>query len=165
MAANEASGKVAGMKILLAIDGSPCSQAALDEVSARPWPAGSELKILSVAYTGVPEPAEVALLGGGSYQSVIDGHLHRAEYWAQEAWNTLRSRGVEMKLSKEILEGPPKHVICEEAERWGADLILLGSHGYGPAKRFLLGSISHAVALHAPCSVEIVRARKNQSAR
>ena len=42
----------------------------------------------------------------------------------------------------------------------GADLILVGSHGRGAAGRFLLGSVSTAIALHAPCSVEIVRQRK-----
>jgi nucleotide-binding universal stress UspA family protein len=52
-------------------------------------------------------------------------------------------------------------VIVEEAEKWGADLIVLGSHGYGPMSRFLLGSVAHAVALHAPYSVEIVRSRQS----
>ena len=43
---------------------------------------------------------------------------------------------------------------------WGADLVVLGTHGHGPAGRFLLGSVAHSVALHAPCSVEVVRSRK-----
>jgi nucleotide-binding universal stress UspA family protein len=53
--------------------------------------------------------------------------------------------------------GRAQDVILDEAERWGADLIVLGSHGYRAFKRFLLGSVSQAVATHAPCSVEIVR--------
>jgi nucleotide-binding universal stress UspA family protein len=48
-------------------------------------------------------------------------------------------------------------MIIDEAERWGADLILVGSHGNGPGGRFLLGSVAQAVALYAPCSVEIAR--------
>jgi nucleotide-binding universal stress UspA family protein len=48
-------------------------------------------------------------------------------------------------------------VILDEAEKWDADLIVLGSHGYSGWQRFLLGSVSHAVATHALCSVEIVR--------
>jgi nucleotide-binding universal stress UspA family protein len=47
--------------------------------------------------------------------------------------------------------------ILEEAERWQADLIVVGSHGFGPVKRRLLGSVSQAIALHAHYSVEIVR--------
>jgi nucleotide-binding universal stress UspA family protein len=64
-----------------------------------------------------------------------------------------------LRVVTEVLDGSPKKVIVEEAERWGADLIVIGSHGYGPVRRFLLGSVSQAVALHAPCSVEIVRSR------
>ena len=56
-----------------------------------------------------------------------------------------------------MIEGPPKLVILEEAEKFGADLIVVGSHGYGFVERFLLGSVSQAVAVHAKCSVEIVR--------
>jgi nucleotide-binding universal stress UspA family protein len=52
-------------------------------------------------------------------------------------------------------------VILDEAERWDADLIVLGSHGYNGWQRFLLGSVSHAVATHAHCSVEIVRQKQH----
>ena len=49
---------------------------------------------------------------------------------------------------------------ANKAKKWGADLIVLGSHGYRGLQRFLLGSVSHAVVAHAPCSVEIVRKRE-----
>jgi hypothetical protein len=45
----------------------------------------------------------------------------------------------------------------DEAESWDADLIVLVSHGYKGWQRFLLGSVSHAIATHAHCSVKIVR--------
>jgi Universal stress protein family len=51
----------------------------------------------------------------------------------------------------------PKTIILDEATQWGADLIVLGSHGRRGAERFLMGSISEAVAMHAHCSVEVVR--------
>lgn len=54
-------------------------------------------------------------------------------------------------------------MILEEAEAFGADLIVVGSHGHGMLERFLLGSVSQAVALHASCSVEIVRGQKTQT--
>jgi nucleotide-binding universal stress UspA family protein len=57
-----------------------------------------------------------------------------------------------------VVEGYPKEAILAEAERWGADLIVVGSHGYRGLTRLWLGSVSQAVASHAGCSVEIVRA-------
>jgi nucleotide-binding universal stress UspA family protein len=64
-----------------------------------------------------------------------------------------------LPVTTSLLEGWPKDAIVAEAERWRADLIVVGSHGYGPLRRFFLGSVSLYVALHAPCSVEIVRSQ------
>jgi nucleotide-binding universal stress UspA family protein len=50
-------------------------------------------------------------------------------------------------------------VILDEAESWGADLIVVGSHGYRAWERFLLGSVSQSVVSHAKCSVEVVRCK------
>jgi nucleotide-binding universal stress UspA family protein len=55
--------------------------------------------------------------------------------------------------------GDAKTIIIDNAAKWGADLILMGSHGWKGLNRFLLGSVSDAVARHAPCSIEIVRIR------
>ncbi|MBI4469836.1 MAG: universal stress protein, partial [Acidobacteria bacterium] len=79
----------------------------------------------------------------------------------ETAAKKLRSRpGDPLVVETSVLEGHPKHVIAEEAEKWGADLIIMGSHGYRGLKRLWLGSVSHAVAAHAHCSVEIVRAHE-----
>jgi nucleotide-binding universal stress UspA family protein len=50
-------------------------------------------------------------------------------------------------------------VILDDAEKWPADLIVLGSHGLKGLNRFLLGSVSDAVSRHAACSVQVVRVR------
>lgn len=68
-----------------------------------------------------------------------------------------------LNVTTKVLSGSPKEVILEEAEAFGADLIVVGSHGHGMLERFLLGSVSQAVALHAKCSVEIVRSPKTQT--
>jgi nucleotide-binding universal stress UspA family protein len=62
-------------------------------------------------------------------------------------------------VSSTVKVDSPKDAIVEEAERWGADLVLVGSHGYRGPARALLGSVSQAVATLAKCSVEIVRRR------
>jgi hypothetical protein len=50
------------MKILLAIDGSPCSDAAVQEIATRPWPEGSQVKILSVATVPLPDAPDPLLV-------------------------------------------------------------------------------------------------------
>ena len=58
-----------------------------------------------------------------------------------------------------IVEGIPKDAIVQEAAEWGADLIVMGSHGYGRFRRMVLGSVAGAVVAGAPCSVQVVRAK------
>ena len=53
--------------------------------------------------------------------------------------------------------GYPGQNICEEAQTWSAELILVGSRGLTGMKEMFLGSISNYVTHHAPCSVLIVR--------
>ncbi|MEQ1606278.1 MAG: universal stress protein [Pyrinomonadaceae bacterium] len=68
-------------------------------------------------------------------------------------------------LTTALLIGSPEQAIVEEAESWNADLILLGSHGYGFWQRAVLGSVSNAVLHHAPCSVLIVRSAAAAAAK
>jgi nucleotide-binding universal stress UspA family protein len=71
----------------------------------------------------------------------------------------VRVKNPDLILSTEVLCGSPKEVILEVADAFGADLIVVGSQGLGALERFLLGSVAQSVALHAKCSVEIVRQR------
>jgi nucleotide-binding universal stress UspA family protein len=68
-----------------------------------------------------------------------------------------------LSLSGEVLNGPPREAILDEAERWPADLIVMGSHGYGTWQRLWLGSVSQAVVSHANCSVEVVHRSKSDN--
>ena len=147
------------MKILIPIDGSPCSDAAVAEVARRPWPDGSQIKVLFVVHAHFPDIPDPFLVGAAAhYESLAHERKISADV-VDKATSTLRegngSHGLE--IIGETAEGAPKELILDEAERWGADLAVLGSHGRGAVKRFLLGSVSHAVAQHAHCSVELVR--------
>jgi nucleotide-binding universal stress UspA family protein len=73
------------------------------------------------------------------------------------AGGTLSGGNLRVSVTSKVLEGSAADAILDEAERWRADLIVVGSHGYGPVTRRLLGSVSQAVALRAPCSLEVVR--------
>jgi nucleotide-binding universal stress UspA family protein len=151
------------MKILLATDGSPFSQAAASEIIQRSYPPGTEVKVISVFHPWplIPEPTLV--LAAVYYQS-LEHARNRATEIVENAAKKISESAPELVVTTEILEGSPKQVIIEEAERWGADWIVMGSHGYGPVKRFLLGSVSQSVVLNARCSVEIVRLKKKPPA-
>lgn len=145
------------MRILLAIDGSPPSKAAVDEVCRRPWPPESEVRLVTVR-----SPIELMLLGENFQQPMTGDDIFDQPGWASvkfldDAATQLAQCAPELRVTPVLLEGLPKEVILDEAERWGADLIVVGSRGYGSISRFMLGSVSFAVALNATCSVEIVR--------
>jgi nucleotide-binding universal stress UspA family protein len=147
------------MKILLATDGSPYSDAAVMEVIRRPWPAGTHVKVLTVAVR-LPLSDEDAYSVANVYVDMLEDEHKRAIQRMENAAQRLREQAPGLCVEELVLDGSPKEMIIEEAERWGADLVVLGSHGYGRVRRFLLGSVSQAVALHAPCSVEIIRCRR-----
>ncbi len=148
------------MKILLPVDGSEFSHVAVRELVERPWPGGMQVEVLSVAHP-TPEYPETQLMG----HAVFLESLARETKWAQknvdEAAAEIARDAPSIPVISKVLEGSPQEKIVEEAAAWDADLILMGCHGYSAAMRFLLGSVSHAVALHAPCSVEIVRSRRS----
>jgi ABC-type lipoprotein export system ATPase subunit len=99
------------------------------------------------------------LLGMALHYQSLEDERKRAEDDAAQAAERIRREAPDLAVSTATFEGPPKEILLAEAERFDADLVMVGSHGRGAAGRFLLGSVSHALALHAPCSVEIVRNR------
>jgi len=151
------------MRILLATDGSGHSEAAVDEIAHRHYPADSEVRIISVVEPLMPLSAESLATSAGYHGELEKIERERASSAIEKAAAGLREslEAGSMKITTEVLSGSPKRVILEEAEAFGADLIVVGSHGHGALERFLLGSVSQAVALHAKCSVEIVRSPKS----
>ena len=145
------------MKILLATDGSEFSQAAADSVAKRPWPAGSEVKILSVIEPFQPYLAEVYTTSDEFWEKLEEASREQAVKAVVSAKASFANAPQPIEIITQIQAGIPKGTILDEAEAWGADLIVLGSHGYTGLKRAFLGSVSLAIASHAKCSVEIVR--------
>jgi nucleotide-binding universal stress UspA family protein len=144
------------LRILLATDGSDFSRAAAQSIAKRPWPSASEVKVVSVFHVAESVtdrwsdlPEEIALI-----ESEI---LHQGEEDVDAARKIVADAG--LKVTTSVLKGYPKSVIVDEAERWGADLVVVGSHGRRGFSRLFMGSVSEAVAMHAHCSVEVIRDR------
>jgi nucleotide-binding universal stress UspA family protein len=100
-------------------------------------------------------------MGGlaGSYDEADEIAQKHAEDAVKIASEIIIEKNPALSMSSKVINESPKQGILNEAERFDADLIVVGSHGQSALSRFLLGSVSHAVALHAHCSVEIVRKR------
>jgi nucleotide-binding universal stress UspA family protein len=146
------------MKILIATDGSDYSKAAVNSVAERPWPQGSEVKIISAMEVPFAPTTEAWVLPDSYYSELDRVAREQAEAAVKDAVERIESgKASGLEIITKIISGSAREAILDEAERWDADMIVLGSHGYSGWQRFLLGSVSHAVATHAHCSVEIVR--------
>ncbi len=148
-----------GNRVLIATDGSEDSLEAVRFVARRPWTRDAVFEVLSIAegaskpvagfYPGFLQESEVEYLNATATSS--------AEKAVAEAEQILRSAGLQVFEGPSIQPGTPNEQILREAERWAADLIVVGSHGARGFRQFLIGSVSEYVAMHASCSVEVHR--------
>lgn len=140
------------MKILLATDGSDFSNAAARTLAEQFRTQDNEVRVLNVVE---PVTMEAAPQMAPGYYPELEEKKHEAEVLVERVAKMLSEAG--FKSSTSVAMGDAKTVILDQASKWPADLIVLGSHGRKGLIRFLLGSVSEAVARHADCSVEIVR--------
>ncbi len=118
------------IRLVIGFNGSPDAEQAVDAVTLRVWPEGSEARIVTSSETETKASPEVSA-------------------------DKLRAAG--LTISSVNREGNPAHFLIEEAKNWGADSIFVGTRDIHGFKHFLTGSVSSAVAARAICSVEVVR--------
>jgi len=145
------------VRIVVGVDGSPGSEAAVREVASRLWPLKSEVRVIAVndpltpTLIGqlIPPVAKIIEESNQADRQALDRVLAKSAEFLRPS---------ELILSTEICEGNPKRALVRAAEAWGADCIFVGSLGFSNRfERFVLGSVSAAVAARAHCSVEVVR--------
>lgn len=145
-----------GMKVLVATDGSECSLAALTSVAARPWPEGSSFRVISI-----PEPFmpldQFPQFESKEIEKLNTAALRDANRYADAGAAILRKAGLETSTETPLPRDSDAREIVKEAERWEAQMVIVGSHGRHGFDRLTMGSVSEHVALHAPCSVEVIR--------
>jgi len=125
------------MRVLLAIDGSRSADRARDLVAALPWPRDSHIRI-----------AAAIRHGDGQERYTLDTALDAAE-------RDIMRPG--RRVDRFLVDGRPASAIVDEAEAFGAELVVVGSRGHGPIQSMVLGSVSAEVVDHAPCPVLVVR--------
>ena len=142
------------VRIVVGIDGSQGSEAAVREVASRVWPPKSEVRLIVV-----DDPLVMPFVGD-LIPPVPEGLSEEERAWAKGilAKSAAILHPAEIKVTSQLREGDPKHELVKTAEEWGADCIFVGSTGFSNRlERFVLGSVSAAVAARAHCSVEVIR--------
>ena len=145
-------------KVLFATDGSKFAEQSLAHATELAKKCGARMRVVTVVenpvFYGTPEAT--ALYDAEFYRSLsieleklAQGALDRVESAAKEA-------GVE--VSGVVRHGAPADEILEEAKSWGADVIVLSTHGRTGISRLLLGSVANRIVNHAPCPVLLDRA-------
>ena len=145
------------VRIVVGTDGSPASEEALRAVAARQWPPHSEVKVVMVDDPLAPEFLGKMIPPLGD---MLEEDRQQERAWVEkiskQSIAILRSAAI--KVTCAVREGDPKRELPAAAEEWGADCIFVGSAGFSNRfERFVLGSVSAAVAARAHCSVEVVR--------
>lgn len=144
------------LRILIGFDGSKYSEAVIDIVAGRCWPAGTEIRLVTAN-------AEIPTLTADESMSTLADWVRQENLRLQTKIEIAAQKLQQSGLKVTCLAKPvdPKKLLIEEAEKWGADSIFVGARGVGPIERFLIGSVSATVAARAHCSVEVVRTSRS----
>ena len=150
------------MKLMIAYDGSECSDQAIRDLTMAGLPAEVEAVVVSVAERWLPPPSAATLEFPAN---VSRPGLEQASDLAAHACAQLKDLFPQWDIRAVVPKGSPASQILEDAESWHPDLVVVGSHGQSELTRLLLGSVSQKVANAAPCSVRIARGRQTERDR
>ena len=142
-------------RLLVTVDGSLPSQAAVRAVAERAWPTGTVVALITVIEPGLRVADEIPGEHSVEWLRRRDAILE----WIQ-AMVTAAQRQLELVgliPERHTLEGEPKPKLLEYAESWKADCIFIGASGLQHPATDTLGTVASALTVRAHCSVEIVR--------
>ena len=148
------------VRIVIGVDGSDASAAAVRQVASRNWPPQSEVRVIAV--TDPLEPGFISGLIPPIRDFVNESNQEDREWLKKLLHKSFEEfKSTKLKVSTEVLVGDPRRDLAKAAEEWGADCIFVGSVGFNSRfEQLVLGSVSATVAARAHCSVEVVRPPK-----
>ncbi len=145
------------MRILIAVDDSSHSQAAVDFVNRMRWPAGSEAIVLSVSRPALVSYALVDAPGMSYSPQLYEEQLKFHEEIASRYERDMKDVG--LKTRAVVMQGDPREAIVDLVRQEKVDLIVMGSHGRSGVSKLVMGSVASHVVTHAPCDVVVVKLR------
>ena len=141
------------MKILMGVDDSKSCETLLQAMVHQFRTENTEVRVLHVLQPAAPAPPQMA----PGYAPELTEQAKQSNELVERIANDLRGAGFKAEAAVEI--GDIRETMIERASEWGADLIVVGSHGERGIWQYLLGDVAEFVARHAKCSVQIVRPR------
>ena len=145
------------MRILIGVDDSAHSKAAVEFVRMMTWPKDSKAIVLSVVPPVAAAYAEVYAPSALLMEPMEDMTRMHQEI-ASNAERTLQVGP--LSTEAKVVQGDPRTALIDTARSEGADLIVVGSHGRTGLAKLLIGSVASHVVTHAPCSVLVVKLEK-----
>lgn len=144
-------------RVMIGVDGSPEAEHAVRVIGTRVWPVATEVQIITVDDgTSPARISRVLPTASAMIRSINETAAEAARMMTEWAANELRAIGLQVSVASK--KGAPGRVIIEEAQKWKADSIFVGSRKFsGALERFRLGSVSTELVTKAHCSVEVVR--------
>lgn len=147
-----------GLRILVVVDGSVHSEAAVKMTAGITWPAGTITHVLAV----VPERWLLSHLSCEAKHMLEETVevFRQADYAAAERLAMRISDGLQthnLTVDSDVREGRPSEVILNRAVELAADLLVIGAKGLSAPAEFQLGSTAHKLAHYAECSVLVTR--------
>lgn len=153
------------MKVIIAVDESPYSKEVVKAVTQRSWPEHTQFKVLTVLEPLCVCPEDFASSIMTPTMSQIQKHrMESAQHLCESIRQQIQESIENAIVHCEVRDGLARREIVDTAVDWKADKIMIGAHGKGVCPHNLPGSVSRAVAGHAPCSVEIVRSKSTRKA-
>jgi nucleotide-binding universal stress UspA family protein len=148
--------------ILFATDGSPSAEEAQREAFDLAHRLGAPLVVVSVVHASLPAVGYSSYGYSNVVAELMQAEHHRVTALLDTAREAAQTEGIH--CSTVALDGIVVEEICRKASEYDAQLIVVGSHGWGAARRFLSGSISTGLVHSAPCPVLVIRPRKQHAA-
>jgi nucleotide-binding universal stress UspA family protein len=148
----------APVRLLIGVDGSPDAEAAVAAMAARAWPAGSTAMVVAIREARMPT---MLVPGAAFLEKWFSPEKPEASAWLHTMLEAMQQplQAAGLTVTTVIRDGNPQRLLPTLAEEWEADCLVVGARGLSRVERFLMGSVSAAVAARAPCSVEVIRPR------
>jgi glycine betaine transporter len=132
------------MKVLIAVDSMLYGKVLTDFVVNHLWAPGTQFSILHV-------------VDAKRSDANFDQLWANANEIVEQVAGKVKEICHSAQVSPKVVLGNPEKEIIDMATNWASDLVILGSHTKSEIARLLLGSVSTAVSLKAPCSVVVLR--------